>query len=168
MTDMCLKRGWGLVFSGYNWDTSPESRWEFHRMFVPSGREPMVGTRRINGEEHAVFQCLDDDFFAQPVALCRAAPPLDPCEVVRPPPPEEETGGWRGSRDPTPAAKAEARPSYDKRKAFRAAEKAEEDPRPGESIAAGRPAAAQPPRPMVLEQPDDDLLALARPFTIRK
>jgi hypothetical protein len=81
-TGLTLKRGRGKVFPGANWKLVGDAGWAEHRLYVPSRREPLVGTRLIDGVEHAVFRCLDDEYMAQPVEVCRLPDPEDPTEVV--------------------------------------------------------------------------------------
>lgn len=83
---LTLKRGFGRVFGGENWRLAGDSKWAPHRLYVPSGEEPMAGTRGIDGVAHAVFRCKDGDFFAQPVATCEMLPPDDLLEVLSHPP----------------------------------------------------------------------------------
>jgi hypothetical protein len=82
VAELRLKRGFGMVFRGENWRLAGDARWERHPMYVPNGREPLAGTRQIGGVEHAVFRCLDDDFLAQPVAVCELPVPEDPLEIL--------------------------------------------------------------------------------------
>jgi len=77
-----LKRGRGLRFEGENWKLAGEGRWLEHRLYVPNGNEPLMGSRVLRGKEHTVFRCLDDDFFAQPSEICELPDPKDPLEVL--------------------------------------------------------------------------------------
>ncbi len=81
--ELTLKRGSGRHFPGQNWKTAAEKHWvRQHSHIVPSGRETHVGLRELDGVPHAVFQCLNDEFFAQPVDVCEKPIPEDPMEVV--------------------------------------------------------------------------------------
>ena len=77
---LTLKRGSGLTFRGTNWKSVSDSAWEVQVLFIPGyppPKEAYQGNRLINGVEHAVFQCLNDDFLAQPVNICELPPPKD-------------------------------------------------------------------------------------------
>ena len=67
-----LKRGSGRKFDGSNWKLASDKKWEVQTLFVPHAleKEKYVGNRSIDGVEHAVFLCLNDEFFAQPVSIC--------------------------------------------------------------------------------------------------
>lgn len=80
--ELTLKRGRGLVFPGSNWKLVGDERWTEHPMYVPNGREALVGTRLIGGVEHAVFRCLDDEYMAQPFEVCQLPVPKDWNEVL--------------------------------------------------------------------------------------
>lgn len=79
---LTLKRGSGLTFNGTNWNLVAEKKWTVHVLLVPNGKEKFMGKRMFGGVEHAVFQCLNDEFFAQPVSICELPKPADPGEVV--------------------------------------------------------------------------------------
>lgn len=81
-TDLKLKRGSGKTFEGQNWQSVKEDKWEQHMMYVPSGQEKYMGSREIDGTTHAVFQCLDDSFLAQPVSICELPTSEDPLKVI--------------------------------------------------------------------------------------
>lgn len=76
------KRGCGLLFSGTNWNSASDVRWQDHLVWAPGGSEKLVGTRIIREIEVAVFQCLDDDFMAQPTAICKLPLPEDAMEIL--------------------------------------------------------------------------------------
>jgi hypothetical protein len=81
---LTLKRGSGWTFSGTNWKSVSDKAWEIHVLFIPGfppGREKHVGSREINGIPVEVFQCLNDDFFAQPVNICELPIPKDSCST---------------------------------------------------------------------------------------
>lgn len=80
--DLKLKRGYGRSFEGENWKLAKDDKWSHHRLYIPYGEEPFHGTRMIDGVEHAVFRCRNDDFFAQPVEICALPVPEDPMEVL--------------------------------------------------------------------------------------
>src|SRR5512135_678961 len=80
--ELTLKRGSGLTFDGTNWNLAAENKWQIQELLVPNGREKFLGKRSFGGVEHAVFQCLNDDFFAQPVSICELPIPEDPMEVL--------------------------------------------------------------------------------------
>lgn len=86
MVELKLKRGYGRSFVGENWQLVGESKWTHHRHYLPNGREPFHGVRKLDGVDHAVFRCFNDDFFAQPVGLCEFSVPEDPMEVMAEPP----------------------------------------------------------------------------------
>jgi hypothetical protein len=91
--ELTLKRGSGLTFDGTNWNLVSEKKWGVQVLLVPNGKEKYMGNRTFGGVEHAVFQCLNDEYFAQPVSVCKLPKPDDPGEVVytlEPPPPEVE------------------------------------------------------------------------------
>lgn len=80
--ELTLKRGSGLTFDGTNWNLVAEKKWQVHLLLVPNGKEKFMGKKMFGGVEHAVFQCLNDEFFAQPVSICEMPKPDDPGEVV--------------------------------------------------------------------------------------
>ncbi len=80
--ELTLKRGSGRSFNGSNWNLVSDAKWETHSLYVANGREKYLGNRPIDGIEHAVFQCLDDTFFAQPINVCELPAPEDPLEVL--------------------------------------------------------------------------------------
>ncbi len=81
--ELTLKRGSGRHFPGQNWKTASDKNWlRQYDHIVPSGRETLVGNRDFDGIPHAVFQCLNDEFFAQPVSVCELPVPEDPLEVL--------------------------------------------------------------------------------------
>ncbi len=82
MEELTLKRGSGRTFFGSNWNQVAEQKWEVQVLYVPNGREKYQGNRILDGVEHAVFICLDDGFFAQPVEICKLPKPVDLMEVV--------------------------------------------------------------------------------------
>ena len=92
---LTLKRGSGRTFDGANWKLVADKKWEVNVLHIPHAleKEKHVGNRMIDGVDHAVFQCLDDQFFAQPVSICELPKPSDPIEVVyslEAPTPEEK------------------------------------------------------------------------------
>ena len=101
---LTLKRGYGRCFNGENWKSVKDSKWVHHRVYVPYGEEPLHGTRLIDGVEHAVFRCRNDDFFAQPVALCELPPATDPMRIYAEMPEDavEEMLPPRDHRPPEP------------------------------------------------------------------
>jgi hypothetical protein len=80
--ELTLKRGSGLTFEGTNWNLTSEKKWMVQVLLVPNGKEKYMGNRTFGGVEHAVFQCLNDDYFAQPVSICKLPVPKDPMEVL--------------------------------------------------------------------------------------
>jgi hypothetical protein len=70
------------VFPGSNWKLVGDAGWLEHPMYVPNGREKLVGTRLIDGKEHAVFKCLDGEYLAQPFEVCQLPDPKDWTEVL--------------------------------------------------------------------------------------
>lgn len=79
--ELTLKRGSGLTFDGSNWNLVSENKWQVQTLFVPSGKEKHLGNRRFGAVEHAVFQCLNDEFFAQPLDICKLQASEDPLEI---------------------------------------------------------------------------------------
>jgi hypothetical protein len=90
--ELTLKRGSGLMFDGTNWNLAAENKWRVQVLLVPNGKEKFLGMKTFGGVEHAVFQCLNDEFFAQPKTICKLPVPEDPAEVLYSlePPAEEE------------------------------------------------------------------------------
>ncbi len=78
---LTVKRGKVRLFCGANWKLVKDSGWLEHKMYVPN-LEIYVGNRAIDGVEHAVFQCKDGDYIAQPVAMCELPRPDDELENV--------------------------------------------------------------------------------------
>ena len=89
MSDLTLKRGCGKTFDGENWKLVGDGKWKFHPLYIPNGSEPFIGLRQIRGVEHAVFTCLDEDFFAQPVEVCKLPESSDMGEILSHPLPGE-------------------------------------------------------------------------------
>jgi len=81
---LTLKRGSGLSFDGENWKLASDSKWVKTPQIVPHSHriEEFMGTRMLLGVEHAVFRMLNDDYFAQPVDICRLPIPEDAMEVL--------------------------------------------------------------------------------------
>ena len=69
---LTLKRGSGRTFDGENWKLVADGKWGVQILYVPHAleKEQHVGNRMIDGVDHAVFRCLNDEFFAQPVSVC--------------------------------------------------------------------------------------------------
>lgn len=82
MAELILKRGSGRNFDGENWKLAAEKKWEVQELYVPNGKEQYMGNRAFDAVEHAVFRCLNDEFFAQPVHICELPKPEDPMEVI--------------------------------------------------------------------------------------
>ncbi len=82
LMNLTLKRGFGRIFAGENWRLAGERKWTRTPRFVPTGNEPFQGTRLLDGAEHAVFRCSDDDFLAQLVSVCELPVPEDGLEVL--------------------------------------------------------------------------------------
>jgi len=79
--ELTLKRGSGLTFDGSNWNLASEKKWQVQVVFIPNGKEKHMGNRFFGGVEHAVFQCLNEEFFAQPISICKLPISKDPMEV---------------------------------------------------------------------------------------
>jgi hypothetical protein len=81
---LTLKRGSGRHFDGQNWKLAGDKQWVVQPLFVPHAleKEKHVGNRMIDGVEHAVYLCLNDEFFAQPVSICELPKPADMTEVM--------------------------------------------------------------------------------------
>lgn len=81
---LTLKRGSGRHFDGQNWKLVADQKWGIQVLFVPHAleKEKYVGNRMIDGVEHAVYQCLNDEFFAQPVSICELPKPDDMTEPM--------------------------------------------------------------------------------------
>jgi hypothetical protein len=81
---LTLKRGSGRHFDGQNWKLVADQKWGVQVLFVPHAleKEKYVGNRMIDGVEHAVYQCLNDEFFAQPVSICELPKPDDMTEPM--------------------------------------------------------------------------------------
>ncbi len=92
-----LKRGQGMSTEYKDWNSSraewvkwpPSSPagssvtdWEFLPVFVPNGKEQIVGVKKFFGEEYMVFKCLDDTFMAQPKNICELPNPSDLMKVL--------------------------------------------------------------------------------------
>jgi len=80
--ELKLKRGSGLAFDGENWKLAGDSKWEKQPLYVANGYEEFMGLRVLHGQEHAIFRCLNDTFFAQPTDICKLPVPSDPMEVL--------------------------------------------------------------------------------------
>lgn len=80
--NLTLKRGSGKSFEGKNWQLAGDNSWDYHYLYIPNGMEKFFGLREIEKTQYAIFMCLDDTFFAQPVSICELPIPDDCMTVV--------------------------------------------------------------------------------------